>query len=223
VPALSRVIAGMNLEVYVNGDHPVFREYGRDPRDYAIMEVAQVLRAIAHDSTQITAVAADVTCQFPDQRMTDTALRDRASATLRRILGQASPIIESRAAEMWAALTADSKTSAERDAARADPTLDWRLATRDGTFAMFLDCHAIATLVSHDPAAFLDGKVFTTGWAGWSDAEARDRQVSQVIRLLETIGEFLGDLGRKSRMELALARLSIDMLDQLVSRNDEAV
>ena len=31
----------MNLEVYVNGDHTVFREYGRDPRDYAIMEIAQ--------------------------------------------------------------------------------------------------------------------------------------------------------------------------------------
>ena len=33
----------MNLEVYVNGDHPVFREFGRDPRDYAIMEIAQSL------------------------------------------------------------------------------------------------------------------------------------------------------------------------------------
>ncbi len=222
VPAVSRVIAGMNLEVYVNGDHPVFREYGRDPRDYAIMEVAQVLRAIAHDSAQITAIAADVTSQLPDQRMTDTALRDRASATLRRILGLASPIIERRAGEMWAALPADSKTTAERDAARADATLDWRLATQDGRFAMFLDCRAIAALVGHDPAAFFDGQVFTTAWAGWSDAEARDRQVSQVIRLLETVAEFLADPGRKSRMELALARLSIDMLDQLVNRIDVA-
>lgn len=222
VPAVCRTLPGMNLEVYVNGDHPVFREYGRDPRDYAIMEVAQVLRAIAHDNAPITAVAAEVTCQFPDQRVTDTALRDRVAATLRRILSLAVPIIERRAAEMWTALPADSKTAAERDAARADPTLDWRLATRDGKFAAFLDCRAIATLVGHDPAAFLDGKVFTTGWAGWSDAEARDRQVSQVIRLLETVGEFQADPGRKSRMELALARLSIDMLDQLVSRTDEA-
>src|SRR5262249_49802440 len=126
VPAVSRVIAGMNLEVYVNGDHPVFREYGRDPRDYAIMEVAQVLRALAHDSAKLTAAGAEVTRQFPDQRMTDSALRDRAAATLRRIREMALPIIERRADEMWSALRADSKTSAERDAARADPTLDWR-------------------------------------------------------------------------------------------------
>lgn len=216
VPAISRVIAGMNLEVYVNGDHTVFREYGRDPRDYAIMEIAQVLRALAHDNAQITAVAAEVTSQFPDQRVTDSALRDRAGATLRRIRDLASPIIAPRAAEMWAALPADSKTSAERDAARADPTLDWRQATQDGRFAAFLDCRAIAILVSHDPAAFLDGEVFATGWAGWTDAEARDRQVSQVIRLLETAGEFLADPGRKSRMDLTMARLSIDMLDQVV-------
>lgn len=216
VPAVSRVISGMNLEVYVNGDHTVFREYGRDPRDYAIMEIAQVLRALAHDSAQITAVAAEVTGQFPDQRVTDPALRDRAGATLRRIRDLASPIISARGAEMWAALPAASKTSAERDAARADPTLDWRRATQDGRFAVFLDCSAIAILLGHDPGAFLDGAVFVTGWAGWSDAEARDRQASHLIRLLETVGEFLADPGRKSRMELTMARLSIDMLDQLV-------
>ncbi len=44
----------MNLEVYVNGDHTVFHQYGRDPRDYAIMEIAQVLRALANDNAQIT-------------------------------------------------------------------------------------------------------------------------------------------------------------------------
>jgi hypothetical protein len=221
VPALCRTLSGMNLEVYVDGGHPIFREYGRDPRDYAIMEIAQVLRALAHDGAQITAVAAEVTSQFPDQRMTDSALRDRAAAILRRIHDLASPIIELQAEAMWAILSADSKTSAERDAARIEPTLDWRMATRDGRFITFLDCHGIATLVGHDPAAFLDGAVFAPRWAGWTDAETRNRQVSQVMRLLETLGEFLADPGTKSRMELALIRLSVDMLDQLVSRDSE--
>jgi hypothetical protein len=221
VPAVSRVIAGMNLEVFVDGDHPVFREYGRDPRDYAIMEIAQVLRALTNDKAQITAVAAEVTSQFPDQRMTDTALRDRAASALRRIRDLAAPIIAKRPEAMWAALPADSKIDAERDAARTEPALDWPAATRDGAFAAFLDCRAIATLVSHDPAAFLDGHVFISGWAGWSDSETKERQVTQVTRLLETVGEFLADPGHKSRMELALARLSIDVLDQFVSRNDE--
>jgi hypothetical protein len=43
-----------------------------------------------------------------------------------------------------------------------------------------------------------------------------------VIRLLETIGEFLADSGHKSRMDLMMTRLSIDMLDQVVGGNDRA-
>jgi hypothetical protein len=43
-----------------------------------------------------------------------------------------------------------------------------------------------------------------------------------VIRLLQTIGEFLADPGHKSRMDLMMTRLSIDMLDQVVGGSDGA-
>ncbi|MGW1927028.1 ATP-binding protein, partial [Streptomyces massasporeus] len=33
VPSLARMGKGVNLEVFVHGEHSVFREYGRDPRD----------------------------------------------------------------------------------------------------------------------------------------------------------------------------------------------
>jgi hypothetical protein len=72
-------------------------------------------------------------------------------------------------------------------------------------------------LVREEPGVFLDGYVFTVSWVGWSDPEARERQVSQVARLLDTIGEFLADPGARSRLDLSLTRLSIDMLDQMVS------
>ena len=121
---------------------------------------------------------------------------------------------------MWTSLPNDCKIAAERDAAQTDPGLDWRAASRDGRFAAYLDCEAVAALVRHDPGAFLDGAVFTPSWSGWSDQQVRDRQVSQVVRLLETVGEFLADLGPRSRQDLAMARLSIDMLDQAVSRTE---
>jgi hypothetical protein len=210
----------MNLEVFVNGDHPVFREYGRDPRDYAIMEIAQSLRALAGTSTPITAMAAEVTAQLPDQRSTSSALRDRAEATLRRLRDLTAPVVKDRAAEMWASLPNEYKVAAERDAAQADPGLDWRAASTDGRFATHLGLAAIAVLVRHDPGAFLDGAVFTPNWSGWSDQQVRERQVSQVVRLLEAVGEFLADQGPRSRQDLAMARLSIDMLDQSVSQAD---
>jgi hypothetical protein len=220
VPAVSRAGTGMNLEVYVNGDHQVFREYGRDPRDYAIIEIALVLRAIANSDMPLLSLAAEVTRQFPDQRSTPTALRDRADSALSRIRDLMTPIVAKRPSEMWNALPGDRKVAAEREAARRNPSLDWREATRDGGFTAYLDCAAIALLVGEEPGEFLDGYVFTVNWAGWSDPEARERQVSQVVRLLDTIGEFLADPGAKSRLDLSLTRLSTDMLDQMVSGSE---
>jgi hypothetical protein len=217
-PVVSRAGVGMNLDVYVNGEHQVFREYGRDPRDYAIIEIAQALRVIAHSDTPLLAVAAEVTREFPDQRTTPSTLRDRAEVVAGRIRELMSPIVTRRPSEMWTMLPFDRKITAEREAARNNPTLDWREATRDGRFAGYIDCAAIASMVDQEPGEFLDGMVFTAKWAGWSDEQARDRQVSQVVRLLETVGEFLADPWTRSRPELSMARLSIDMLDQIVAR-----
>ena len=219
-PVVSRAGAGMNLDVYVNGEHQVFREYGRDPRDYAIVEIAQALRVIARSDAPLMAVAAEVTRQFPDQRTTPSTLRDRAGGVAERIRELMSPIVARKPAEMWTMLPSERKVAAEREAARNNPTLDWREATHDGRFAAYLDCAAIAGLVAQEPGEFLDGVVFTAKWEGWSDEQARDRQVSQVVRLLETVGEFLADPWTRNRPELSMARLSIDMLDQMVTRSE---
>lgn len=218
IPVVSRAGTGMNLEVYVNGEHKVFREYGRDPRDYAILEIAQVLRALASSGTPLAAVMADVTSQFPDQRTTLSTLRERSEAILGRIRDLISPIASAHADNLWTTLPSEAKTAAEREAAITTPNLDWREAVRDGRFASYLDFRSIALLVERDPGAYLDEVVFTASWAGWTDQEARDRQVSQVVRLLETVGEFLASQEPKSRQELAMARLTADMLDQMVVR-----
>ncbi|WP_203972736.1 ATP-binding protein [Planotetraspora silvatica] len=221
MPTISRVTSGLNLEVYVHGDHEVFREFGRDPRDYAILEISQVLRALARDvDTKITVIAAEVTCQFPDQRRTDSALRDRAAEVLRRVRDLATPVITAQAPQMWTLLSSDSKLRAERDAARVDPRLDWLGAIHDGRFSAYLSYDALAGLVRGAPAAFMDGAVYSMAWASWTDEQARDRQVSHVARLLETVGEFVADASHKSRQELVMTRLAIDMLDDIVARRE---
>lgn len=222
VPVVARVTSGVNLEVYVHGDHEIFREFGRDPRDYAIMDIVQVLRALARDNeTRFTVVAAEVTRQFPDQRVTSSALRDRAEACLRRIRDLVGPVIAPTAADMWALLPNESKLEAEREASRLEPRLDWLAATRDGRFSAYLSLEAIAALVRCAPSTFMDDKVFAAAWSNWTTDEARDRQVGHVTRLLETVGEFLADQAPKSRRELTMTRLAIDMLDDIIVRTGE--
>jgi hypothetical protein len=222
VPVVSRVTSGLNLEVYVHGEHEIFREFGRDPRDYAIMEMAHVLRALARDSdSRLTVIAAEITQQFPDQRTTDSALRERAMACLRRVRELAAPIISANASEMWSSLPNDDKLKAESDAARADSRLDWLAVTKDGRFSAHLGYEAFAALAKIHPKAFVDGAVFAVAWASWSADEARDRQVNEVARLLETVGGFLADSGYKDRQALAMARLAIDKLESIVVRLGE--
>jgi hypothetical protein len=218
VPSLARMGRGVNLEVYVHGDHPVFREYGRDPRDYALVEIAQTLHAFEPDGKKVTAILADVTRQFPDQRVTESALRERAEAMTGRVRTLLEPIVALRAAELWAALPEDARLRAEREAGRADTSLDWPTAVKEGAFVKHLDTTGIAALVRVFPGHFLDGGVFKTSWAGWSDSEIKDRQVSQAVRPLEVVSEFLAEPGSKTRLELALARITFDMLDHNIVR-----
>ncbi|GAA2824345.1 hypothetical protein GCM10010441_56020 [Kitasatospora paracochleata] len=217
VPSLTRMGRGVNLEVFVHGEHPVFREYGRDPRDYALMEIAQTLHAFEPDGQKVTTVAAEVTRQFPDQRVTESALRDRADSLLGRVRELMAPIVAPMAAELWEPLPEQVKLRAERDAGRADASLDWPAVVKDGGFVAHLDASGIAAVVRARPGDFLDGAVFKTSWSGWSDPAVKERQVAQTVRPLEVVGEFLAELGTKTRLELALARITFDMLDHSVA------
>jgi hypothetical protein len=217
VPSLTRMGKGLDLEVFVNGEHPVFREYGRDPRDYALMEIAQTLHAFEPDGRKITAVVAEVTRQFPDQKVTESALRDRADSLLGRVRELMGPIVVSMAGELWDALPEEVRLRAERDAGRADGSLDWPAVVKDGAFVAHLDATGIAAVIRKNPAAFLDGAVFKTSWSGWSDLAVKERQVARTVRPLEVVGEFVAEPGPKTRLELSLARITFDMLDQSVA------
>lgn len=155
---------GTSLEVYVYSEHPVFREYGRDPRDYALVEIAQTLHAFEPAGQKVTAVLADVTRQFPDQRVTESALRERAEAMTSRVRGLMEPIVPLKAAELWAALPEEARLRAEREAGRADASLDWPTVVKEGAFVAYLDTAGIAALVRVFPGDFLDGAVFKTSW-----------------------------------------------------------
>ncbi|MDX3099039.1 ATP-binding protein [Streptomyces sp. ME19-03-3] len=219
VPSLARLATGSTLEVYVHGEHPVFRLFGRDPRDYALMEIAETLQAADPDGPKATAIAAEVTQQFRDQRVTDSALRDRIEV----MLDQIRQLMRLRVAaqdsiEWWDAIPPACQLQAERAAGRADSALDWQEATKTGKFIDYLDAAGVAALVRAAPNRFLDGAVFATTWATWSDPDTRERQVAQVTRPLEILHEFTVEQGRKSRLELSLARTTLDMLDLVVIR-----
>jgi Histidine kinase-, DNA gyrase B-, and HSP90-like ATPase len=213
-PCVSRSVRGNKIEVFVNSDHEVFRECGRDPRDYAIVQLSEQLRVEARVDYNISRVAAEVTTRLPDQRLTDATLRERVEGVLRRVREALAPITAQHAAALWACLSHADKTTAERAALADEPRLVWPELTTDGRFATYIGAGALAAIVRERPDLVLDGKVFTTTWATWSSDEAKDRQVARLARHLEALSEFMASADAKSRLDLAMVRLTLDMLDQ---------
>jgi hypothetical protein len=219
-PCVSHTLRGNAIEVFVHGDHEVFREFGRDPRDYAIIEIAEALRAVANTDDSVARVAAEVTEQFRDQRFTDAALRERADALLGRVREGMTGVGASHAAALWASLPTEEKQAAERHAAGAEPRLVWREATDNGSFIPHLRPEGLAALVRAHPALLLDGAVFSTTWSTWNDQDARTRPVERIARLLDTVGEFMGNTGGKTRLELAMMRLTLDVIEGEINEED---
>ncbi|MFC9818572.1 ATP-binding protein [Streptomyces erythrochromogenes] len=211
-PCVSRTGQGNTVEVYVNGDHEVFREFGRDPRDYAVIEIAEVLRALANTSDSTARVAAEVITQFPDQRFTDASMRERAAVLLNRVREQLETVGSLHSSTLWNSLPQVDKQAAEKHAASTEPRLVWDDATLSGEFIPHLTPDGIAALVRAHPELLLDDAVFTTKWSTWNDPEARASQVSRLSRLLEVIGSFLANTNGNTRVDLAIMRLTLDAI-----------
>jgi hypothetical protein len=216
-PCVSHTLRGNAIEVFVHGDHPVFREFGRDPRDYAIIEIAEALRALASTDDSAARVAAEVTVQFPDQRFTDAALRERASALLSRVREGITRVGASHSASLWASLPAGEKQAAEKHAAGADPRLVWPIATENGDFITHLTPEGIAAIIRSHPELVMDGAVFSTTWSTWNDPDARDAQVERLGRLLEVAGTFLRNISGKTRLDLAMMRMTLDVIEEEIA------
>lgn len=216
-PCVSHTLRGNAIEVFVHGDHPVFREFGRDPRDYAIIEIAEALRALASTDDSAARVAAEVTVQFPDQRFTDAALRERTSALLSRVREGITRVGASRSAPLWASLPAGQKQAAEKHAAGADPRLVWPVATENGDFIAHLTPEGIAAIIRSHPELVMDGAVFSTTWSTWNDPDARDAQVERLGRLLEVAGTFLRNISGKTRLDLAMMRMTLDVIEEEIA------
>jgi Histidine kinase-, DNA gyrase B-, and HSP90-like ATPase len=221
-PCTSRTLRGNKVEIFVHSGHEVFNECGRETREYAIMELAEVLRTQARGTDGIVRVAADITSRLPDQRFTDAVLRQRAEAVVGRAREALAPIAAEHAAVLWAGLPIVEKEAAERNAGAVDPRLSWPDATADGRFAAHIGPGALATMVRARPDLVLDGSVFTTAWSTWTTDEARGRQVERLARRIEAVAEFLASTEAKSRLELAMTRLILDMLDQEVRWEEPA-
>lgn len=223
VPVFTQMVRAPRLEAFVAVNHPMFVEYGMDPRDIVMIEAAEFLRvrgtATSREPAPLSVVLADLKSRATDQKVTSDVLANRASQLLDRIRDAMQTEVKGAPTGYWDLLQESERVAAQRRFAIEGGDATWDSVVESGEFTLFLPAGALVRLIERRPESFLDGKVFRRAYVSLSDDASRSLVVSRLIG-------FVGDLAlmeehhpRLGLTELQRVRLSCLLVeDDLTDR-----
>ena len=211
LPAIAWMPSGAELEVFVDEGHEVFVDFGKDPRDYALLAAAQTLHR-RNPQEQLLRVLVQVTTQFPDQRLNASSVRERIEDLLHALQTLTAGAIVDNADQFWLMVSHTERQASERLAQSTRPRLDWGEATRSVDFVEFLSLAAIADLVEAAPEVLLDGNVFAVRFSTWTEAQEDSQVASDLATDLRALSRFLADGAHLDRDAVIRATLTERMV-----------
>lgn len=212
VPATISSMTGSAIEVLVNREHQIFRDFGRDVRDVALIQVAEAVVAMTPSrAISVSTVYSSLVQLIEDLRSTPAALQETAHDLFKRIREMIYRVIESDPTRYWESLSAIDKQRIELRAASDFPTVSLSSLVDDGRFSLLLDGKAIAALIRFDPLKFFDNKVFRASLEHRHEI-ARAAIIQKVVRSIEGVSDFLDNHSARQSDDIALARVQVDSL-----------
>lgn len=211
VPAVVATMAGGVVEVLVHKESPLFKDFGRDVRDVALIEVAQAICSLTNSDKGVTFVYSALVQQIDDLRASAASIQDAAESVLQTVAQMMLETVADDPSRYWDQLDAQSKRRVELRAATEHPTVALRDLVDDGRFFLLLDGRSLGVLVEFDPLRFFDNGVFRAAFEQRPD-EARRLLVRRTVRLIDGLGEFLDDQNARLSEDLALAQVQIETL-----------
>jgi len=211
-------IQGHNLEILVASEHPIFKDFGRDIRDVALLQTATLIVSLSSvgDATSPN-VYAEMVKQIPDLRTSANQILERIENTISRLRSAMLPVIKETPDLFWNELAASQKADVEQRVATYSPELDFLIAVETGEFALYLGADAMATILASRPFPFFDGVVFKPLVVGRPE-NIRQRVVAKTQTALMGLHEFQTDELLRQADDLKLVQLQIDQVnDSLVS------
>lgn len=219
VPAVIGNMSGSEIEVLVNREDSVFKDFGRDIRDVALIQAADAIEALTRTDTGIAVVYASLVKSIEDLKVTPVALQE----TAHRLLQSTSELMFQAAVDdpsrLWDQLHISDKQKVEIRAVSEYPNDTLPDLIEDGRFILLLDGRALATLIRFDPLLFFDNKVFRASLEHRPEA-ARQLLVNRVVRNVEGLGDFLDDQNARQADDLALAKVQIESLTRQLRSSD---
>jgi len=214
VPVYVQGQRGPEVHVFVDFDHPLFTEFGGDPREYAVLGIAEYMRERRGSNTALSAVVADLKERcLPDQKVTPSALATVGHALLSRVRDAMRPVVAGNAEGFWSLIGADDQAAAEQTFAGEGLDIAWADVRAEGSWISYAPVTSVTRLIQQRPGDFLDGKVFRASYASFQDAHARSLAVSRIAGYLNDVGLLAERRARQRPDDLNRGRLSCRLLD----------
>lgn len=220
VPSLTGVLKGTSIELFVSSEHALFREYGRDVRDVALLHAAGLIRDLAHSDATTAAIYSQLVQLVADLRVTPSSILERIERTLERLRLLILPLAEQDPAAYWAALDSSHMQAVEEAAAAKFPTSSHRELVEDGRFVLACNAESLAAIVRGHAADVFDGRVFKASLRHRRPA-AQELITEGIARALVSLGSFQRqDDVTRQKYDVQLAQITLDYLDDQVTTED---
>jgi hypothetical protein len=218
VPVYVQGQRGPEVHVFVDFDHPLFTEFGGDPREYAVIGIAEYMRERRGSNAALSSIVADLKERcLPDQKVTPAALAAVAHGLLRRMRDAMRPIVAGNTEGFWSLIGTDDQAAAEQAFAGEGLDIAWADVRAEGDWVSYAPVTAVTRLIQQRPGDFLDGKVFRVSYASFQDAHARSLAVGRITGYLDDVGLLAERRGRPHPDDLNRGRLSCRLLESELS------
>lgn len=219
VPAIQGTMKGTSVEVFVSTEHPVFREFGRDVRDVALIHAAGLVRDLSNSDLSVASVYSEMVQEVADLKVTTPAILERIDRTLDRLRNLALPVVADNPATFWSLLNSSEKQSVEEMAAIRLPMQKLDEIVDDGSFILFVSAETVAKMVQEEAPLLFDGVVFKPSLAHRT-GPSRDRIVGMLTRSLLSVAAFQQDDLMRQKHDMQLVQISLDILEEQLNSEE---
>lgn len=205
-------VKGGETQVFVSDRCPLIRDFGWAPSDVALLFASRKIMNVYGVSEDPSEFLVGLIEQFDSRKLDAATVRHRGEGVLASIREVVAPIVEQEPERYWLSLGAQARRDAEDVAVRDSPEIAWDAAIEDGSFGRHLTPDGFVDLLRAHPEDFLDGAVFTTKYATWSDAVVREEQVDRLCGFLHDLRRMISGVRANQPRELARYVISTDLL-----------
>ncbi|MEV3965144.1 ATP-binding protein [Nocardia sp. NPDC050193] len=214
VPVYVRQQRGTDVHVFVDFGHNLFTDFGADPREYAVLGIAEHIRDRRGSNQALSSIIAQLMERcLPDQKVTPAVLSAAAHDLLDRVRRTMRPVISGNSEGFWGYVVEAEQAAAEQRFAREGMDADWQEARESGAWILYASSAAMSRLIQQRPGEFLDSRVFRASYQTFTDNHARALTVNRLIGYLNDAGQLAEHKAGRRPDELNRGRLSCRLLE----------